>query len=88
MFTIKILLGGLNHEINSFSPGRTGIAEYKRKQFWFGEEMLEKAAAFVRCGDDVDGLAACYHELNDAGAENPTWIFMRPTRTCNRAICA
>ncbi len=31
--------------------------------------MLDGAAAFVRCGDDVDGLAACYHTLNDAGAE-------------------
>ena len=69
VFCIKILLGGLNHEINSFSPGITGETEYRRKQFWLGNDMLEGAAAFVRCGDDVDGLAACYHTLNDAGAE-------------------
>ena len=66
---MRILLGGLHQEINSFAPGRTTIAEYKRKHFVFGQDMLDCAASHTRCNDGADGLASSYRMLRDAGAE-------------------
>ncbi len=65
---MKILLGGLHQEINSFAPGRTGVAEYKRKHFVLGQSMLDYAAVHVRCNDGADGIGSCYRILNEAGA--------------------
>ena len=65
---MKILLGGLHQEINSFAPGRTSAAEYKRKQFLLGQDMLNYAASHVRCNEGADGLGSCYRLLNEAGA--------------------
>ena len=50
---MKILLGGLNQEINSFSPGKTTLAEYKRKQFLLGEDLIKVASAHVRAYSDL-----------------------------------
>ena len=66
---MKILLGGLHQEINSFAPGRTTIAEYKRKQCYFGQEMLDYAAVHPRCNEGADGLASSFRVLRDAGAQ-------------------
>lgn len=69
MFDIKILLGGLHQEINSFAPGRTTIEEYKRKQCCFGQDMIDLAANFIRCNEGSDELAGAYRVLRAAGAE-------------------
>ena len=67
---MKILLGGLNQEVNSFSPGKTSVAEYKRKQFCFGKEMLTEAATHVRAYSDLfDAMGGAYHVLAEGGAE-------------------
>lgn len=65
---MKILLGGLHQEINSFAPGRTTIAEYKRKQCLYGQDMLDYAAVHPRCNEGADGLASSFRVLRDAGA--------------------
>ena len=65
---MKILLGGLHQEINSFAPGRTTIEEYKRKQCLFGQDMLDYASAHVRCNEGTDGIASSLRILKDAGA--------------------
>jgi hypothetical protein len=44
---MKILLGGLHQEVNSFAPGRTTVAEYKRKQYHLGQDMIDLAASFI-----------------------------------------
>jgi len=69
VIVIKILLGGLHQEINSFSPGRTSVEEYKRKQYYFGEQMLQKVSPRIRNNEGSDGIRACYNVLNDAGVE-------------------
>ena len=68
MFIIKILLGGLHQEINSFSPGKTGVEEYKRKQFCLGQDMIDFGKSYVRCNEGADELGAAYNELIKAGA--------------------
>ena len=66
---MKILLGGLHQEVNSFGPGRTTVAEYKRKQFHFGQDMIDLAANFIRCNEGADELGGAYKVLHEAGAE-------------------
>jgi microcystin degradation protein MlrC len=66
---MRILLGGLHQEINSFAPGRTTVAEYKRKQYCFGQDMIDLAANFNRCNEGTDELAGAYGVLREAGAE-------------------
>ena len=65
---MKILLGGLHQEVNSFAPGRTTIEEYKRKQCLYGQTMLDYASAHVRCNEGTDGIASSFRILRDAGA--------------------
>ena len=69
VFDIRILLGGLHQEVNSFAPGRTTVAEYKRKQFHFGQDMIDLAANFIRCNEGADGIGGSYRVLHEAGAE-------------------
>lgn len=66
---MRILLGGLHQEVNSFGPGRTTVAEYKRKQFHFGQDMIDLAANFIRCNEGADELGGAYKVLHAAGAE-------------------
>lgn len=66
---MKILLGGLHQEINSFAPGKTTAEEYKRKQFHLGQSMIDLAANFNRCNEGTDELAGAYGVLREAGAE-------------------
>lgn len=67
---MKILLGGLNQEVNSFSPGKTTIAEYKRKQYCMGDDMIKAAAEHVRAYSDLfDAMDGAYNVLADGGAE-------------------
>lgn len=66
---MRILLGGFHQEINSFSPGRTTIEEYKRKQYAFGEDMIRLAEPRTRHNEGSDGIHACYNTLKDRGAE-------------------
>ena len=73
---MKILLGGLHQEINSFAPGRTTMAEYKRKQCYFGQEMLDYAAVHPRCNEGADGIASSFRVLRDAGAQIISGGFM------------
>ncbi len=73
---MRILLGGLHQEINSFAPGRTTIAEYKRKHCIFGQDMLDYASVHTRCNDGADGLASSFRVLRDAGAQIISGGFM------------
>lgn len=66
---MRILLGGLHQEINSFAPGKTTAEEYKRKQFHLGQSMIDLAANFNRCNEGTDELAGAYGVLREAGAE-------------------
>ena len=66
---MRILLGGLHQEINSFAPGITTAEEYKRKQFHLGQSMIDLAANFNRCNEGTDELAGAYGVLAAAGAE-------------------
>ncbi|MBE6603079.1 MAG: M81 family metallopeptidase [Ruminococcaceae bacterium] len=67
---MKILLGGLNQEVNSFSPGKTTIEEYRRKQYCLGDDMLRAAAGHVRAYSDLfDAMGGAYNVLVDGGAE-------------------
>ncbi|MBQ8258520.1 MAG: M81 family metallopeptidase [Clostridia bacterium] len=66
---MRILLGGLHQEINSFAPGKTTAEEYKRKQFHLGQSMIDLAANFNRCNEGTDELAGAYGVLRKAGAE-------------------
>ena len=68
MINIKILLGGLHQEINSFAPGRTTLEHYKRKQYHLGEDMLHYADGHLRCNEGADVLGGSYNVLKDAGA--------------------
>ncbi|MBQ2773629.1 MAG: hypothetical protein IJF45_04715, partial [Clostridia bacterium] len=63
---MKILLGGLNQEVNSFSPGKTTIEEYRRKQYCLGDDMLRAAAGHVRAYSDLfDAMGGAYNVLVD-----------------------
>ena len=66
---MRILLGGFHQEVNSFAPGRTGMAEYRRKQMCLGEDMLTFARERTRCNEGSDGLAGAWHTLTRSGAE-------------------
>ena len=66
---MKILLGGLHQEINSFAPGKTTPEHFKRKQYWLGEDMLRYADEYVCCDDDADVLSGSYTVLKEAGVE-------------------
>ena len=50
---MRILLGGLNQEVNSFSPGKTTIEEYKRKQYLLGDALIKAASEHVRAFSDL-----------------------------------
>ncbi len=65
---MKILLGGLHQEINSFSPGKTGVEEYKRKQFCLGQDLIDFCESYVRCNEGADEMGAAYKTLVKAGA--------------------
>ena len=69
MLHIKILLAGLHQEVNTFGPGKTTLADYKRKQYLLGEDMFTFAKNHVRCNEGADGIAGCYGVLTEAGAE-------------------
>ena len=67
---MKILLGGLNQEVNSFSPCKTGITEYKRKQYLLGDALIKAASEHVRAYSDLfDAVGGAYNVLVDGGAE-------------------
>ena len=67
---MRILLGGLNQEVNSFSPGKTTIEEYKRKQYCLGDDMIKAAAGHVRAYSDLfDAMGGAYNVLASGGAE-------------------
>jgi len=73
---LKILLGGLHQEINTFAPGKTGYEQYRRKQALFGEDMLTFARDHVRCNEGADGLEGCYRVLTAAGVDVVSGGFM------------
>lgn len=67
---MKILLGGLNQEVNSFSPGKTTEAEYKRKQYLLGDALIKAASEHVRAYSDLfDAVGGAYNVLVGGGAE-------------------
>ncbi len=66
---MKILLGGFHQEINTFSPGKTTMDAYERKQTLFGDDMIRFAETHPRCNEGSDGLVGAYHVLHDAGVE-------------------
>lgn len=66
---MKILLGGLLQEINSFAPDKTSKEEYQRKQYLLGEDMISYAENHIRATEDSDILEGAYRVLKAAGAE-------------------
>ena len=76
MVHIKILLGGLHQEINSFAPGNTTIEHYRRKQYHMGADMLSYADGHLRCNEGADVLGGAYNALKDAGVEVVSGGFM------------
>ncbi len=66
---MKILLGGLHQEVNSFGPGKTTVAEYQRKEYLLGEDMIRFAKDHTRCNEGADGIEGCYRVLAQAGVE-------------------
>ena len=76
MVYIKILLGGLHQEINSFAPGYTTLDHYRRKQYRMGDDMLSFAKQYCRCNEGVDLLGGAYGVLSEAGVEIVSGGFM------------
>lgn len=76
MVHIKILLGGLHQEINSFAPVNTTLEHYQRKQYHMGADMLSFAAQYHRCNEGTDLLGGAYSVLAEAGAEIVSGGFM------------
>lgn len=68
MFDIKILIGGLQQEVNSFAPGKTGIAEYSRRTIYWGQDLIDRLPNYTRRNDGMDSFAAAYRVLKEAGA--------------------
>lgn len=65
---MKILVGGLHQEINSFSPGNTTLEHYRRKEYYLGDSMIEFAMGLTRRNEGSDGLGGVCHVLREAGA--------------------
>ena len=72
---MKILLGGLHQEVNSFAPGRTTIAEYKRKQCYFGQEMLDYAVEYPE--PEILCRALMSQALNRGARDNVTVVVIK-----------
>lgn len=59
MTPIRVAVGGIGHETNTFAAGRTGLNDFRSRAFLAGERLLRHArASDSAIGGIIDGLEA------------------------------